>query len=78
MPRRLFDFLCEQGHTTEGLVDTEVSEITCKVCGEAAKRLISAPRVNLEPFSGAFPGAYHAWNRKRAEKLAQDRKKADS
>lgn len=78
MPRRMFDFLCEQGHTTESLVDTEEFKSTCKVCGKEAKRLISAPRAYLEPFSGAFPGAYHAWNRKRAEKMAHDRKKADS
>lgn len=78
MPRRMFDFLCEQGHENEALVDTEVFEITCRVCEDVAKRTVSAPRTYLEPFSGAFPGAYHAWNRKRAEKMAQERKKADS
>ena len=78
MSRRMFVFLCEQGHTTEALVDTEVFTITCKTCENEAKRTVSAPRPRLEPFSGAFPGAYYSWNTRRAEKMAQERKKADS
>lgn len=78
MPRRLFDFECENSHLTESYVDIDTTSIPCKVCQSEAKRKISAPATKLEPYSGAFPGAYYDWNRKRAEKMAQEKKKADS
>lgn len=75
MGRRLFDFLCEEGHSQERLVSDEVTNLPCEVCGKDAVRQISAPRINLEPFSGNFIGATAKWERNRAEKMKQERKR---
>lgn len=74
--KRLFDFLCDNSHHSEKLVDESVRKILCPSCDMEAHRLVSAPTVKLEGFTGAFPGAYDRWERVRAEKLAQERKKA--
>ena len=75
MPKRMFEFACAEGHITERFVDTETRTTDCSVCGKLAERIISQPMVKLEGVSGAFPGAYHAWERKRTEKLKQEQKK---
>ena len=74
MPRRIFEFVCENGHRTEALVDTEVHATPCKECGSEAMRVMSAPTMKLEGWTGSFPQASHSWERKRSEKLAQERK----
>ena len=74
MPRRIFEFVCNNGHRTEALVDTEVHVTPCKECGSEAMRVMSAPTMKLEGWTGSFPTAYDAWERKRSEKLAQERK----
>ena len=74
MPRRIFEFLCENGHRTEAFVDTECHATPCKECGAEAIRVVSAPPMKLEGFTGSFPTAYDAWERKRAEKLAIEKK----
>jgi hypothetical protein len=74
MALRFFDFLCENSHKTEALVKDDVYISSCKVCGSEAKRLVSAPMMRLEGITGSFPSAYDAWERKRAEKLVQERK----
>ena len=73
--KKLFDFLCVNGHITEAYRDDSERTITCPECGKDAIRLVSAPQVKLEGFSGAFPGAYDKWNRLRTEHLAQERKR---
>lgn len=75
MPRRLFDFICSEGHLQERLVSDEVTNLPCELCGKDALRQISAPRINLEPFSGIYPSATARWERNRAEKLKQERKR---
>ena len=78
MPRRIFEFVCiDNAHRTEAFVDIEVHAIPCKECGSEATRVISAPTMKLEGWSGDFPTAADAWVRKRSEKIAQERK-ADS
>ena len=74
MPRRIFEFLCENGHRTDSLVDTECYATLCKECGAEAKRVMSAPSMKLEGWSGSFPTAADSWVRKRTEKIAQERK----
>jgi uncharacterized protein (UPF0212 family) len=74
MPRRIFEFLCEQSHRTEAFVDVETQEHTCPVCGSLSKRVVSAPNMKLEGWSGSFPTAADTWVRKRSEKIAQERK----
>lgn len=79
MPRRLFEFKCEKNHVTESFVDVDTKEVQCSECGEKATRIISPTGIYLEPFSGLHPTSYDRWNRVRAEKLAQERKRnADS
>jgi len=75
MARKLFDFICKDGHSQEKLVSDEVTKLTCEVCGKDAVRQISAPRINLEPYSGNYIGATAKWERNRAEKMKQERKR---
>jgi|TARA_B100001059_G_C17760311_1_gene542434 hypothetical protein len=70
----LFDFKCEDGHVDEHFVTSDTTEVTCKECGKIATRLVSAPRVSLEPFSGDFAGATMKWVRDREKKLQKERK----
>lgn len=74
MPRRIFEFVCSNSHRTEAFVDTETQEHSCKECGALAKRVMSAPNMKLEGWSGSFPTASDSWVRKRSEKMAQERK----
>ena len=74
MPRRIYEFLCENGHRTEALVDSECYATPCKECNAEAIRVMSAPSMHLEGWSGSFPTAADAWVRKRSEKLAVERK----
>lgn len=75
MARRLFEFRCNDGHLQESLVSDEVTKLTCEVCGKDSNRIISAPRINLEPFSGIYPSATSKWERNRAEKMKIERKR---
>ena len=77
MPRRLYEFQCvgEDAHIFEKFCDENLQTAVCPECGELSNRIISAVRCNLEPFSGAFPGAYESWNRKRLQKMKQEQKK---
>jgi hypothetical protein len=70
----MFEFVCVDGHISEALVDESVRELSCRACGLYATRIVSAVNMKLEGISGAFPTAYDAWERKRSEKLAQERK----
>jgi putative FmdB family regulatory protein len=72
--KRIFEFACEEGHITEALKDDSERVITCPQCGKEAVRIVSAPQVKLEGFTGAFPDAYDRWSRVRAEKLKQEKK----
>ena len=74
--RRMYEFQCEDSHVSEALVDQETREIPCKECGKPATRIVSAVRMELEPFTGSFPTAYSQWNRKRAEKQALEVKRS--
>ena len=74
MSLRMFEFLCANSHRTEALVDSELQNMPCKVCGELANKAVSAPSMKLEGFTGSFPTAYDSWERKRAEKLAIEKK----
>ena len=74
--KRMFDFECSNGHLTEKLVGDDVREIQCPECTEKSTRLIATPTINLEGFTGAFPGAASKWMRIRAEKHKQATKLA--
>lgn len=76
MAKRIYEFICtgEENHLFEKYTDESNRTIVCPHCGELSNRIVSPVRCELEPFSGAYPGAYWAWNRKRAEKIKQERK----
>jgi hypothetical protein len=71
--KRMFDFACANGHKTERLVDYETTGFKCE-CGGIANRIISAPSISLEGWSGSFPGSANKFDRKHREKLAAERK----
>jgi hypothetical protein len=70
----MFEFVCEDGHISEALVEDTVRELSCRACGKHSTRIVSMVRSRLEGISGAFPSAYDAWERKRSDKLKQERK----
>lgn len=74
--RKIFEFVCHNGHLTENYIQDDVRNISCPLCGSQAVRLISTPRINLEGFTGDFPGAADKWLRIRAEKHKQATKLA--
>lgn len=74
---RVFDFRCQEGHVTEHFVGDE-STVQCPQCHQIALRMVSAPRAQLEPFTGAFPSAADKWVRDRESKMRQERKNQDN
>ena len=74
MPRRMYDFECKDSHITESFVDVETKQVQCSVCDETATRILTPPRIYLDPISGDHPSATSKWARQRAEKLAVERK----
>lgn len=75
---RVFDFKCDDGHVFERFVPSDTTKAICPECGKVGLKQLAAPRCQLEGITGAFPGAYHAWERKRAEKQAQEVKRKSS
>jgi hypothetical protein len=74
--KRMYEFMCADGHVTEHLIDDSLRTAPCKECGANAIRILSTPRISLEGITGAFPGASDKWVKNRAEKLKQEQKKA--
>jgi hypothetical protein len=70
----MFDFVCNESHITESFVDVDTKEVQCGECGEIATRILSSPRLGLDPICGDFPSATARWAKMRAEKLALERK----
>jgi len=72
---RVHDFRCENGHVSEHFVNhDEIAWLSCPVCGTLAQRIVSAPRIKLDAISGHFPSATRAWELRREEKMAIERK----
>ena len=65
--KRIFEFKCGEGHTTESYIDEKVNAIECPTCQCMSLRVISAPRIALEGVTGDFPTAADAWARKHEE-----------
>jgi hypothetical protein len=57
---KLFDFKCPKGHISEHLVQSDVKELSCVLCDESAKRVISPIRSQL-PANQGFPDADRRW-----------------
>ena len=71
--KRMFEFVCNCGQRTEALVIYEISSIPCG-CGGQAHRIVSAPKFNLEGWSGHFPSSYGRFEAKHIDKLNAERK----
>jgi hypothetical protein len=69
----MFEFACDCGQRTEALVDYETTSVQCG-CGGLAHRIISAPSINLEGYSGDFPSSWMKFDKKHRDKLAAERK----
>jgi hypothetical protein len=70
----LNDFSCSKGHIEEYFVESSVSTVPCRHCGNDAVKLLVAPRISLEGISGSFPTASDAWVRRRESHIAWERK----
>lgn len=77
MGRRIFDFECPAGHEHEALVDSEERVHACPDCQLPAQRRIAAPRCKLEGFSGAFPSAADAWEKRRESHMKKERRNVE-
>ena len=73
--RRIFEFICGQGHRSEKLVYPETQEIYCPVCDFIAQKAVSPVRSRLEGVSGDFPSATDHWARvhEQASRVANKR-----
>jgi hypothetical protein len=60
--KKIFDFRCPDGHTTEHFVSDDVRQVRCN-CGAESERIISPIRFHLEGASGHFPTATDKWIR---------------
>jgi len=76
MPKRIFEFVCVEGHITDAYIDSETRITKCIECGNSASRIISTPMVKLEGVTGAFPGAAMRWEQKRNEKIKAEKRSA--
>ena len=63
MAIRVFDFVCNIGHSSEVFADDAIKQLVCPICGDVAHRVISKPRFKLDGVSGAFPTAADKWAR---------------
>ena len=71
--KRMYEFVCECGQRIEALVGYETTTARCG-CGGQAHRVISAPKFNLEGWSGSFPSAHGRFEHRHTEKLKAERK----
>ena len=76
MPKRIYEFICGDDHLTEAYIDSELRTTNCKVCGQPAIRIVSKPLFKLVGVTVDFPGAAIQCDRKRNEKMAQEKKKS--
>jgi putative FmdB family regulatory protein len=72
--KKLFEFRCSFCHHDFEELTEYTQTFTCPKCNSNADKIISAPRVKLEGWSGSFPGAAAAWDKKRKQQLAKEEK----
>lgn len=76
----MYDYDCEHcGASFEALNKiSERQSSQCPECGEVAVQRVSAPMVSLDGTDKSFPGAWYKWEKKRNQKIAQERKQLDN
>lgn len=78
MSRFLFDFRCPKGHVNEMMADPAVRTVKCLICGKLARRMLAAPRAQLEGITGSFPGAAMAWEKRRESHMKKEKKNMEN
>ena len=73
--RKLFEFECEQCGIFEELTEY-TNKHDCPICGKVAYKIISTPSIQLEGWSGSFPGATLSWERKHWDQSRVKQKEA--
>jgi hypothetical protein len=71
--KRIYEFVCLCGQRTEAFTDYETASVQCS-CDGLAHRVISAPSINLEGWSGNFPSSWLKFDQKHRDKLKAERK----
>lgn len=71
--KRIYEFSCNCSKRTEAFVVYETASILCE-CGGLAHRVISAPAINVEGWSGSFPSSWLKFDQKHRDKLSAERK----
>lgn len=61
--KRIYDFQCTTCHSHFDKYTEYCTSTSCPTCGNLADKIISAPRIQLEGITGAFPGAAAKWER---------------
>lgn len=76
--KKIFNFHCKScdEYFEKYIEYTQTTE--CPSCSGQADKIITAPTIKLEGYSGAFPGAAMQFDKKHREKLAQERKRSES
>lgn len=62
--KRLYEFKCKNCEVVTEEYTEYKKESICPECGGESEKIISAPHVQLEGWSGAFPGAAMKWEQK--------------
>lgn len=73
--RTINDYRCHGCDAiSEHFVENDITEVECQDCGDIATKIISPVNFTLEGVSGSFPGAAMKWDKRRQEKMKQERK----
>lgn len=71
----LNDFKCPEGHEHEYFVDNLAKTVECKDCGSEASKVRAVPNFSLPGNDKAgFPTAHAAWERKRNQKMSEEKR----
>lgn len=69
---------CNKTHDMIRKINDRANPGVCPHCGGKTQYVISAPRVALDGTDPSFPGAWHSWEKKREQKMKQERKCFDN
>ena len=72
--RRIYEFRCNDGHTTEKYIDYETVEIQCQMCEKPANRIISPVRVSLDGTDPVYVASYDRWAKRHEDKQKKEAK----
>lgn len=77
MPFRIYDFMCEDGHTFDELVYAEETETTCKVCKKSAKKIPSAPHISVSMGTDPNSAQGNRWAKMHEQEAKRENAKID-